>query len=136
MKITETELTHAQKLKINKWKKYQEELAFYKQEEMKLRKEITEECFPTAELGTTTIELGAGYLLKAVIKQNTSVDIATLLNSGLPEGVIDKIIDYKPTLVQAEFKKLEGKNLRLASSSITVKDGAPTVTLVAPKEKK
>ena len=120
--------------KIMAWNDLQAKLAFYKQEEAKLRKEIVDKVFAEASVGTNKVELGKGYELKAVIKENTSIDEAALSNLKLPEGALDGVVKYKPSIVAAGYKKMPANLQKILDTALVVKPGAPTLTLVAPKE--
>lgn len=123
--------------KIGRWNELQAKLASIKDEEMKLRKEIFEECFPTPVEGTATVDMPEGWKLKGNYKLTRSIDeaalpavLAELRKHKVPT---DTIITYKPNLSLSDYRKLDPKWQRVLEQALTVKPGAPTLELVAPK---
>ncbi len=104
---------------------------------MKLRKEIFEECFPTPVEGTATIDMPEGWALKGTYKLTRSIDEAALpaVLAELRKHKVstDTIITYKPNLSLSNYRKLDPKWQRVLEQAMTVKPGAPTLELVAPK---
>lgn len=121
--------------KIMAWHKLQQELAYIKQEEASLRKEIVDGLFSQADVGTSTVDLGRGYKLKAAIKNNVSIDTAALSNLKMPEGALDGVINYKPSLSATGYKKMAPNLQKILDTALVVKPGAPQLTLVEPKKK-
>lgn len=123
--------------KIGRWNELQAKLASIKDEEMKLRKEIFEECFPTPVEGTATIDMPEGWTLKGTYKLTRSIDEAALpaVLAELRKHKVstDTIITYKPNLSLSNYRKLDPKWQRVLEQAMTVKPGAPTLELVAPK---
>ena len=131
-----TTVTRSMSDKIMQWNELQEKLAFIKQEEARLRKEIVDKLFSEASVGTNTIELGKGYKLKAVIKENTSIDTAALSSLKLPAGALDGVIVYKPSLSATGYKKMPANLQRILDTALVVKPGTPALSLVEPKKEK
>lgn len=123
--------------KIGRWNELQAKLASIKDEEMKLRKEIFEECFPTPVEGTATIDMPEGWALKGTYKLTRSIDEAALpaVLAELRKHKVstDTIITYKPNLSLSNYRKLDPKWRRVLEQAMEIKPGAPTLELVAPK---
>lgn len=126
-----------------------------KNEEMELRKYIVARAFPNKQEGINTVELGAGYELKATIKFNynladndtvekTLEKIAAIGNQGA--FIADRLINWKPSFLLTEYRKLQSAAesgsqdaqaiLATIGEMLTVDDAAPTLAIKEPKKKK
>lgn len=123
--------------KIGRWNDLQSKLASIKDEEMKLRKEIFEQCFPTPVEGTATVDMPEGWKLKGTYKLTRSLDEAALpaVIAELHKHKVatDQLITYKPSLSLSTYRKLDPKWQRVLEQAMEIKPGAPTLELVAPK---
>lgn len=140
--------------RIIDWQNADAVLTRAKQTEMDLRKAVYAECFPAAEVGTNTLELGKGFALKAVRKLNynlangageteTALDLITKIGN---EGsfIAERLVKWKPDLSVTEYKALQAKAnegdlaakriLDIINEVLTISDGSPTLT-VAEKKK-
>ncbi len=135
------------------WDQRKKVLAQAKEQEMDLRKYIVSRAFPQAEEGTNTIELGAGYELKAVVKYNYSLKdndivektldkIAKIGNIG--SFIAERLVSWKPSFLITEYRNLqaaaESSNeaqeiLAAIGEMLVVDDAAPTLTIKEPKKK-
>jgi len=136
-------------------KQMQDDLAALKEKELELRKYIVNRAFPQKEEGTNTLDLGAGYELKAVVKYNykltdndtvdkTLQEIAAVGNEGA--FIADRLCSWTPNFQKTEYNKLkddaEAGNetakqiLKLVEKMLTITDAAPTLTIKEPKAKK
>lgn len=122
--------------KIMVWNNNSVELKRLKTLEMCQRKELIDAAYADQKLGTNTLDLGAGYKLKATIKMTTSLDESSLglILPEIPKEVQDAILKYKPSLVMKEYNKLSGKVLELVNEAIVTKPSSPSLELVIPKE--
>lgn len=122
--------------KINEWYKYKEKLDEYKIKERELRDEITEKLFKEAKKGTHYAKLENGYRLKAVKKEYINLDVPEFTNirEKLSSGAEDFAIKWTPDLIASGYKKLSDKDKKLIDSVLIIKEGAPTLTIVPPKE--
>jgi len=113
-------------------------LAKIKLTEAELRIEVRSSFFPVPEIGTNTIELEGGWKLKCVEKLSYTIDKASLHSTleQLPEGIADRVIQYKPSLDMSQYNKLSDYNRGIFDSALIIKPASPTITLVEPKEKK
>lgn len=137
------------------WQQLKDALTTAKEAEMEYRKYVVKRAFPNATEGTNVIELNAGYILKAVVKYNyklldnkivekTLDDIAKIGNEGA--FVADRLVNWHPTFSVGEYRELENNAkdgnetaqaiLAKCGEMLIVDEGAPTLTITAPKGKK
>jgi len=127
---------------ILEWDKLKSQLAKIKVSEILLRKRIFGHFFAEAENGEGTFysPLGNDYKLKAVAKLDRTIDIAHfgVMKEKFIELKIsvDTIVKYKPDLEMKVYKTLTEKQRQIFDSVLTIKPGAPTLEIVAPKEVK
>lgn len=124
--------------KVNTWNVVSKNLKIMKGEEMKLRKEIIADAFPDAKVGTTKVDLGAGYSLKATIKEKTEIDEAALpaILEKVAKGTFDKTVVYKPKFSATGFKCLPDEAKEILREALITKPATPGLEIVVPKEKK
>lgn len=120
--------------KIHLWSEIAESLRVLKQDEIELRKEITEALFSDGKLGVNNHDLGHGYTLKCTLKETTSVDAAALAESDIPDSIKDVVFKFDPKLIAAGYKSLDKKDQKLVDSVLIVKPAPPALSLVAPKK--
>lgn len=129
-------------------------LAVAKASEMTARKAAVDFCFDQYNnSGTERIELGNGYQAKAVKKVNygwvkaldgVKVDrkkIEAALNQIEALGnegpfIAERLIKWSPELSLTEYNKLAPQYKAIIDPVIVTTDGAPTLDIIAPKEKK
>lgn len=138
------------------WDNLKAVLTKAKENEMEYRKYIVGRAFPDAQEGTNTIELGAGYELKAVKKFNYRLDtdnekieaalerISKVGNQG--QFIADRLVSWTPNFLITEYRNLQAQAdddskeakeiLRIINEILTITDGAPTLEIKAPKGKK
>ena len=110
------------------------------EKEMNLRLAIVEKTFdPDKVKGTENIELGQGWKLKAVKKQNYNLkgsqqEIVTAL-SGMSAEIQKRLVKWSPKLSLTEYKLLEEKDLAAIDKVVVVTPATPTLELVEPKKK-
>lgn len=133
---------------IQEWRKAEKKLADAKAEEIRLRNLAILLNFPNhtdADEGTQNAELGNGYKLKAVFKQNynladgDAVDAAlTKMESLGAEGTFlaERIVKWKPELSLSEYRKLEPQYKAIVDTVLTTKPGQASLEFVEPKSKK
>lgn len=137
-----------------KWQEAKNALAKAKDFELDLRKYVVSRAFPDRTEGMNTAELGNGYLLKAAIKFNYTLDsdnakveaaldaVAKVGNQG--SFIADRLVNWKPTFLLTEYRELckddataDQKQIRkIIESVLTITDAAPTLEIKSPKEKK
>lgn len=122
---------------LSKWDNLAQELKAVKKKELELRNLLFAHFFEAPKEGTNTIELGNGWKLKAAYKFTRTLDKASLLSAlqQMPEGSEDKLVDYKPSLKLAEYRKLPEDLVKLFDEAVITKPGAPALEIVAPKAK-
>lgn len=130
------------------WQKAKRELDTVKKLESELRKAVITECFPQAKTGepvdgTTTLELGNDYQLKAAFKLSYKLDnknnavkealsqLTSLMENG-PE-VVEKLVTWEPKLNKKVYDNLNTDCKNIFDNVVTVTQSAPTVSLVEPK---
>jgi hypothetical protein len=142
-------ITNDRDADIVAWQEAERVLNAAKEREMTLRTKVMTTCFPNAEVGTNTLELGKGYKLKGVRKLNYNLAngqgeteaaldaISKLGNEG--QFIAERLVGWTPKLSLTEYKKLEDTNpthkriKELIDAVLTVTDGAPTLEVVVPK---
>lgn len=136
--------SHNRDAMIMHWWKTQRELENLKKAEAHSRKEVVEACFADAKVGTNNLPLGAGYTLKAVVRQNYAVNKdedgsytkLTQVLAQLPSATALALVRWKPELSVTAYKSLTAEEQKLVNSVITITDGAPSLEMAEPKEKK
>ncbi len=134
------------------WQKAKDLLASAKEKEMTWRKYAVARAFPDATEGTNTEPLGNGYNLKAVVKYNYKLldndkvrdclsRIAKIGNKG--SFVAERLVSWTPNFLLTEYRELEAAEtddakamLRICNEMLEISEAAPTLSIVAPKEKK
>lgn len=134
-----------------------ENLDWWKEEEMMLRKVAANVLVPAKTEGTTNVELGAGYKAKVVNKYNykllpdndkvwsTLDKISSIGNEG--KFIADRLVSWHPSFLKTEYVTLQeeaekgseqAKNiLKIVNDElITIEIAAPTLEIKEPKEKK
>lgn len=125
------------------WQNVKSILDAAKTREAELRAAIVDREFASLTDGTQNVELGKGYILKAVGKLNYNLDsdktneaLDELIASG-NDGpfVAERLVKFKPSLSVSEYKKLTPERQRFFDEALTITQGAPTLTIVEPKVK-
>lgn len=123
---------------IQEWQALKIEIAAKTAKERLLRDKIAKAYFHDPKEGTNKNELGEGWTIKLTHKLTRDVDVAmlTVLAPKLRSmGVnIDTIIEAKPVLKVAAYRKLDAEALKVFDQCITVKAGSPTIEIVPPKD--
>src|SRR5512135_1114515 len=100
-------------VKIGQWQQMQAQLSALKDSEMKLRKEIFAECFPSPTEGTNTTDMPEGWKLKGTYKLERKLDEAALpaVVAELHKHKVstDALIRYKPELSITAYRTLDAK---------------------------
>lgn len=122
------------------WDRLKVELGIIKTKEMLLRKKIFKAFFAEATEGTYYQPMANGWRLKAVAKLDRSVDTAVLpvMRPQFEAAGInaDTLIEYKPSLLVAAYRKLTDEQRTIFDCALTIKPGSPALELVAPKAEK
>jgi hypothetical protein len=137
------------------WQQKKDAIETAKAEEMDLRKYIVKREFPKPNEGMNNKELGNGYTLKAGVKYNynladndtveaTLEKLSNLGNAG--SAISDRLVSWKPNFLLTEYRQLiEDKDkgskfaddaLKIITEMLTITEGAPTLEIKAPKDKK
>lgn len=134
---------------IGEWNKAKSKAAEWTAKEMELRKQIVADFFPDdcAE-GKNNMKLDWGKQLGYTKNISRKADKAQLaaaieLEAGkLKEDpnyksnilpLIEEIISYDPVVSNSGYKALSAESQALLADIITIKEGAPTLALEAPK---
>lgn len=119
------------------WYKLSKELKALKVKESLLRKKIFHGAFPEPNEGTNSLVLTDGYCLKGKYTISRDIDIGSLgaLKETLRENKInvDILVNYKPSLVLREYRKLNEEERNLFDQCLIVKPGSPALEIVLPK---
>lgn len=130
-----------------KWQNAKNALDEAKRVESELRREVMETLysFDENELreGTENVELGNGYIAKAVFKVShkltNDVDAALdKLDAMGEEGVFiaKRLVKFEPKLSVSEYKKLAPEYRAVIDMAVVTKPSMPSFEIVAPKAKK
>ena len=125
--------------KLTEWQTIPEQIAQLQRREKQLREELFTSAFPAPKEGTNNAALPGGWRFKGVYKINRSIDKAALpavLDAIRKVGFNpDPLIEYKPELVEKEYKTLPDNIRHMFDTALTIKPGLPQVELVAPTTK-
>lgn len=107
------------------------------EEERRLRQEVILATWgDKPKEGTNTLELGAGYKLKAVIKIERKVDEAVLpaVKERMKELKLrpDMLFVDKPQLDLKVYRQLTAEQQKVVDEALVIKPSAPTLELVEP----
>jgi len=138
------------------WKDAETNLKAVKELEMEYRKICVAFLVPAKTEGTTNVELGGGYIAKAVtkfnykLKDNDAVDkaldkIAKVGNQGA--FIAERLVSWTPNFLKTEYTTLQEEAEKgsqdakaileiVNSEMLTITDAAPTLAIVEPKAKK
>jgi hypothetical protein len=129
-----------------KWEEAGKALAQAKETEMNLRASVIEAFYPTHKAsGTENVELGNGFKLKAVFKQNYRLAAIEQVNEVLEkiekinsEGkfVAERIVRWKPELDKKEYDNLGPTFKTIIDTVLIVSPATPALEIVEPKTKK
>lgn len=130
--------------KILEWAGNAEALARLKKIEMEQRKELVGELFPEPKYGTQHHDLGGGYKVTFVHKQDTKLDeeAFALIQPELEKlgdnakAELTNAVKYKASLVMAGYKAMSDQVKELFDEAIITKDASPSLKLVVPKADK
>lgn len=134
-------LTDEQYALIVEWQKLVEQVEAFKKimrEEVKLRRQVFEACFPDPEEGTNTFDLAHDWKLKGVYKIGRRVDEAALdaVKKKMRKIEVnpDKLIRMQPSLVRKAYNELTEEQRMIFDQALIIKPETPALTLVPPKE--
>lgn len=138
---------------LKAWEVSKLELEAAKEREMKLRKEFVDLASDAdKKKGTENIQLGGGYKAKVVKKltygfvkkddgKTTDKDaIETALEEIEAEGAVgqliaERLVKWTPSLAIKEYDLLCPAHKEAIDAVLITKEGAPTLSIVAPKSK-
>lgn len=137
------------------WENTKAQLAKFKEQEMDWRKYVVKRAFPVKQEGINTVELGAGYSLKANVKfnyklaDNATVEktldaIAKIGNEGT--FIADRLVSWSPSFLLKEYRVLQEQAetgndtaqqiLAKIGEMLIVDEAAPSLEIKAPRGKK
>lgn len=137
------------------WEKSKKDLEQAKIFEMDIRKLAVKATFNKPKEGTNTIEIGAGYKAKSVIKYNYSLASNEIVEACLDRiskmgnygaFVADRMVSWTPNFLLTEYRTLQvdaekGDQvaidiLKITTEMLTISEAALTLTIQEPKQKK
>lgn len=122
------------------WNEMQVQLKKLKDEEMALRRRIFATYFPNPVEGTNNVPLAQDWILKATYPITRDIDIGALqaLSPKLVEAAIsvDKLIQYKPSLIIKEYRTLTAEQNHLFDQCLVIKPGSPALEIILPAKAK
>lgn len=126
-----------------------------KAEELELRKYIVNRAFPEKKEGMNTIDLGAGYQLKASVKYNYKLadndtvekvldKISAIGNEG--KFIAERLVSWTPNFLITEYRQLMEERAKGNPSAVAIlnevqtmleiTEAAPELNIKEPKKKK
>lgn len=121
---------------LNEWYRLQDQLKKIKASEMLLRTKIFKFFFKEPAEGTNNHPLAEGWVLKGKYTINRDVDPGELgaRRPMLAENGInaDVLVQYKPSLVLGEYRKLTAEQQKLFDACLIIKPGSPALEIVLP----
>lgn len=122
---------------VLKWKEAKEQLDEAKALEMELRNAIVSMCFDESNVGTQNIDLGAGWKLKAVVKESynlsSDTDKVDAVLDTFEDWQAERLVKWSPRLMKKEYDELDAEDRAKLEPILTIKAASPTLELVAPK---
>jgi len=127
---------------IMKWSTAQSQLAYWKEVEAAARIEVLTLCYETPpDSGTVNYDLGKGFGLKAVFKENYKLDekkldgaldrIEKMGEAG--ELIVNRVIRWKPELSKTEYEAMPEAMRAILDEVVTISPGTPSLSLMTPK---
>lgn len=161
-KLTPEQLIEIRNAKIREWLNAAKVLADAKENEMRIRKDLTAMMFPTPKKGTQRVPIGDGYNIKLEYKlthklgnaellddEQNKITIATQVShledeilGSCTEGEVlaTRLIKWTPALVPGEYDKLSTENeliiKKIIDKILTIEPAAPALTFEEPKPAK
>ena len=133
-------LTLVQLSKLAEWSDACTKLAFYKEQESKLRDELAKELFDTStDSGTESLSLPNDFQLKITKKLNYKLNNkegqVTALVAILDPMMAQLLIRWEPDLSLTVYKQLDAATQQLFNGCLTIKPAKPTLEIIPPKVK-
>lgn len=125
---------------LKEWTEAKREAEYWKLKEMELRLRLFGAAFVAPVEGTNKAALPHDWIFKATHKINRTIDKAALpaAREQLREINVnpDELVKYEPDLVVSAYKRLSDQARTIFDTCLTIKPGAPTLELIAPKASK
>lgn len=138
------------------WKETEATLKHFKELEMEYRKICVGLLVPEKTEGTTNVELGGGYVAKAVtkfnykLKDNDAVDLALDKISKVGNQgafIAERLVSWTPNFLKTEYTTLQEEAEKgsqdakaileiVNSEMLVITDAAPSLEIKPPKAKK
>ena len=139
MNYDETDVTCDDEKKIAEWYALSNRISELKAIELELRSEICESLFRVRKEGTNTVALKDGYVIKCKQTYTRSID-DSVLSQILPDLIerdldIQEIVDYKPSLKTASYRKMNETTQLIFDQCLTMRPSMPSIEVVKPKRK-
>lgn len=114
---------------LEEWQSLGPKIKQLQARERELRNLLFEGTFPNPKEGTNTYNLPDGRIIKGTYKLSRSVDEAALpaVLEQLPEGLGDRLVQFKPSLVLSEYRKLPDDQRKIFDQALITKPGSPTL---------
>ena len=113
--------------KLLEWQEAKKQLDHFKKLEVKMRKEILEELFPSAGEGTLNTSIG-NIIVKGGFKYNASLDRDALQIADLTDEEAE-CINWAPSLSKTKYSELEPSQRKSLDGCLTFKPALPTLTI-------
>jgi len=116
---------------LEQWHHAEKQVTDWTLKERMLRQEIFDLAFPNPQRGTNKRSLPYNMALLGQYSINVTLDPGALdaSRSLIPQPIFDRVVQYKPVIVQGEYFKLSPPDLALFAACVTEKPGLPTLQL-------
>lgn len=128
--------TQATEADIAEWYTTKQELQRIQAKERALRDKIIKTYFAAPVEGTNKVDI-TGAVMKMTYKIDRKIDLpmlngimSTLVQNGIP---IDQLVENKPTLKVAAWRKLSDEHARIFNQCVESKPGSPSLEVVPNK---
>jgi hypothetical protein len=119
------------------WNELQEMSKEIKALEAKIRTEMLTNFFKNPKEGTNNQPLRNDWKVTCKLTVNRKCDEAAFaaVFKQLPKGFKANLIDFKPSLKLAAYKKLSDVHRKIFDEALIIKNGSASLTVVPPKVK-
>lgn len=127
------------------WQAATEQLAFWRDREKDLREQVVAAVWNRLPAGIHRQDLGAGYKLKATVRNHFRVQrqtedsslppYANVMSalSRIPLDLANTIINWKPELSERVYKTLTADEKKIVNTFLVITESTPLLELELPK---
>lgn len=114
------------------WQAADVKLRKCKKDESSLRDEVVQLFFETQDEGAKKVQTSERFTLKAVFKNNKSIDEKELKLAlkKLPKGMKKKLIKTKSSLITKGYEELSRQEKEIFDECLTIKPAKPSLQII------